>query len=248
MKFNVWLIVLLAGMFLSGNEISAQQRPIFRQSQPVPVASSGNSLDNSKTMPTIYGHLFGGLGISYLSAKDIKDIVGDDWGVGIGLPTWSYGLRTGFRNILQVEYNIGKAKHNLNSTGYEAVPIDEPGYAKEKNEVVKMDYDTTDIQFKLNPKFWKNTTDVDGFTSAFFIVYGFGDVEWRDKVDDGFEGESTIYGIEYAKISKHATLSVSLKRYAIDFDETTLFEIPFPHKTNAADYIFEIKIGFGLGM
>ncbi|HDY90420.1 MAG TPA: hypothetical protein ENH82_20155 [bacterium] len=122
------------------------------------------------------------------------------------------------------------------------------GNAEENDDVIKMDYDTSDIQFKLNPKFWKNTTNSSGFTKAFFLVYGFGDVEWRDRVDDGFEGKSTIYGIEYARISKNVSFSVSFKRYEIAFDETTLFDIPFDHKTDAADYILEIKIGLGLGM
>jgi len=248
-KKLMFVVLILTVIIVSRHEVSAQQK----ETTAAPVAENTETPAQTKCMPNIYGHVFGGIGFSYLSANDVKDVVGDDWGVGIGLPTWSYGVRAGFRNIVQVEYNIGKAHHDLNGTGYKAVPIGEPGYAEENNDVIKMDYDTSDIQFKLNPKFWKHTTNSSGYTKAFFLVYGFGDVEWRDRVDDGFEGKSTIYGIEYALISKNVSLSVSFKRYEIAFDETTITyeatqeDITFD-KSDAADYIFEIKVGVGLGM
>ena len=111
-----------------------------------------------------------------------------------------------------------------------------------------MDYHTKEMQFKVNPFFWKTSVTSKGFTKAIFLVGGFGDVEWRDKADDGFEGTSSIYGIEYALLSKHKSLSFSFKRYGIEFDETTLKGIPFDYKTNASYYIFEIKFGLGTGI
>ncbi len=186
----------------------------------------------------VYAHLFGGMGMSFLTAEDVESIIGDDFGIGIGLPTWSYGIRGGFRNILQVEYNFGIASHDFNNNSIiEDIP----------NEVIEMDYETTDIQFKFNPFFWKAPGVKNGKTKAIFLIYGFGDVEWRDTNDDGFEGTSTILGIEYSRFSKNLSWSVSFKHYGIEFDETTVFNIPFEHSTEASDYILEFKVGFGVG-
>ena len=205
--------------------------PAINCQENVTVTTQNNTVN-------FYGHVFGGIGFSYLAAGDIKSLIGDEYGVGIGLPTWSYGVRAGYRHILQVEYNIGKANHDFR---YNSIIKSIP------SKVIHMNYDTHDVQFKINPKFWKSTTNEKGFTKAFFLVYGFGDVEWRDKNDDGFTGKSKIYGIEFATISKNTSLSISFKRYDIDFDKTILFNIPFDYKTNASDYILEMKAGFGFG-
>ncbi len=217
-----WLIVLIV---MGSFEICAQQ-----------TVNTGSSKQN---LPNFYGHLFGGAGLSFMSSDDITSLLVDDFGIGIGLPSWSYGIRCGFRHIAQIEYNFGKSHHDFNNNSIiKSIP----------STVIKMDYDTKEMQFKINPFFWKTSVTSKGFTKVFFLVGGFGDVEWRDKDDDGFEGTSSIYGIEYALLSKHKSLSFSFKRYGIEFDKTTLLGIPFDHKTNASDYIFEIKFGFGTGI
>ncbi|MBN1292436.1 MAG: hypothetical protein JXB48_11410 [Candidatus Latescibacteria bacterium] len=62
--------------------------------------------------------------------------MGDDFGIGIGLPTWSYGLRCGYRHIVQVEYNVGKSDHDFNNNSIIPDVL---------SEVIKMDYETKDI-------------------------------------------------------------------------------------------------------
>jgi len=184
-------------------------------------------------------HLFGGIGFSYLSSSDIESLLGDEFGIGIGLPTWSYGFLIGFSNIFQIEFNMGNANHNFNNN---SILADVP------NEIIEMEYDTYDWQLKLNPLFFIKNVNEKGFTGAYFIVIGTGNVEWIDKNNDGFEGTSKIYGVEYARFSKNVSWSVSFKRYGLDFKRTILFNIPFDSKTEASDYILEFKLGIGLGI
>lgn len=190
-------------------------------------------------VPNVYVHAFAGGGLSYLSSSDIKDVVSDDFGIGLGLPTWSYGLRGGFRTIAQVSLNIGRANHNFNNN---SIIPDIP------SEVIEMDYETTDVQFKVNPFFWRTSRTASGQGKAWFLVWGFTEVDWKDEVGDGFSGKGNIIGIEYALVSTYLSGNFSFKRYAIDFDQTILFGLPFTTETSASDWIFEIKIGFGLGI
>jgi hypothetical protein len=189
-------------------------------------------------MPNLYVHAFGGAGFSYLSSDDITSLLGDEFGIGIGLPTWSYGIRGGFKNIIQLEYNIGIADHNFNNN---SIIPDIP------SEVIKMDYKTKDVQIKINPFFWRKTDTSARRITSWFLVAGKGDVEWFDTEGDGFTGTSTIYGIEYALLSKYVSGSFSFKRYGIQFDETKLFGFTFKENSGASDYIMEVKIGFGFG-
>jgi hypothetical protein len=189
-------------------------------------------------MPTLYIHVFGGVGFSYFSSDEIQSLLDDEFGIGIGLPTWSYGLWGGFRNIIQLEYNFGIADHNFNNN---SIVPDIP------SEVIKMDYDTKDIQLKINPFFWKKTQQTTRRVTAWFLVVGIGEVEWFDEEGDGFTGNSNIFGIEYAVLSKYISGSISFKRYGINFDETKLFGFTFKEDSGASDYIFEMKVGFGLG-
>lgn len=231
--------LLCIALFSYETDLYAQQitsPPFVFQAGPAP--ENNQQPAEQKKMPNVYAHVYGGAGLSWLACDDVKSIIGDDFGIGLGLPSWSYGIRCGFRNILQIEYNWGKSDHDFNNN---SIIKDIP------SEVIKMDYDTKEIQLKINPMFWKVSTNANGFTKAFFLVGGVGDVEWRDTAGDGFEGTSNIFGVEYAYFSKNFSLSFSLKRYGIEFDETTLFGYSFADQTDAADYIFEIKIGAGIG-
>ncbi len=226
-KRNVLFVLtcLIVTVLLGSIEITAQQTAVTNSTK--------------QNLPNFYGHLFGGAGFSFMSSDDITSLLEDDFGIGIGLPSWSYGIRCGFRHIAQIEYNFGKSHHNFNNNSIiKSIP----------STVIKMDYDTKELQFKVNPFFWTTSVNSKGYTKAIFLVGGFGDVKWRDKDDDGFEGTSSIYGIEYALLSKHKSLSFSFKRYGLEFDTTTLLGIPFDYKTNASDYIFEIKFGLGTGI
>ena len=193
-----------------------------------------SSILSFEAMPLLYLHLYGGTGFSFLSSSDIKSLLGNDFGIGIGLPTWSWGVVGGYKNILQIEYNNGISDHDFNNNSIiKSIP----------SKVIKMDYNTTDWQFKLNPLFWNMTKN-----KAFFLIIGSGDVEWRDESNDGFTGTSQIFGLEYAKISRYLSWSVSFKRYGTTFQKTILFNIPFNIETEASDYILEFKIGFGYGI
>jgi len=247
MKFR--LVIVLCFAVVLGNSTLFSQGIEFNRTQLSQQAnfSSQNSVESQlpqigqkeKAGPLGYIHVFGGMGFSFLSSSKIKSLIGDDFGIGIGLPTWSYGIRGGIKHLVQVEYNMGDAAHDFNNNSIiEDIP----------DEIIKMDYDTKDLQIKVNPLFWNCKTNENGFTKAWFIVIGTGDVEWKDKNNDGFEGSSKIYGLEYAGFSKNVSFSFSFKKYVIEFDKTILFNIPFDVKTKASDWIFEMKVGVGLGI
>ena len=247
MKFRFIVILFLLTVHINSQlysqDVELEKPQLIAQSSFLSQSSGGQQISQereSKNSASLgYIHIFGGMGFSFLSSSKIKSLLGDDFGIGIGLPTWSYGIRGGFRNIFQVEYNIGDAAHDFNNNSIiEDVP----------NEIIKMDYDTKDLQLKINPFFWKQTKNKAGLSKAYFIVLGKGDVEWRDKNNDGFSGTSQIYGLEYSVFSKNISYSVSFKRYGIKFDKTLLFNIPIDLETKASDYILEIKVGFGLGI
>ncbi|KAA3611030.1 MAG: hypothetical protein D8M58_13700 [Calditrichaeota bacterium] len=211
----------------------------FQKSQSLINQNNTSSSTSDNSISIGYVHVYGGMGFSILSSSKIEKLLGDDFGIGIGLPTWSYGFITGYQNIIQFEYNFGISDHNFNNNSIiKSIP----------NKVIKMDYDTEDFQLKINPFFWQESKTPSGAISAFFLVWGKGDVVWKDENNDGFTGTSQILGVEYALISKNISISGSFKRYGIEFDKTILLGIPFDEKAKASDYILEMKIGFGFGI
>ena len=257
--FTSITIRLLLAIILAGGLASGQSRIVLQQDQQrllnfssslAPALSSLAVTDSVTTtqqrasrkeqpLPRFYAHIFGGVGFSFLGAKEISRLLGDEFGIGIGLPAWSYGVRGGLGKFFQVEYNIGESAHDFNNNSIV------PGIP---SEVIKMDYDTKDVQFKVNIAFWDNTRNRAGRAQVFFLLAGFGDVEWRDETGDGFKGRSNVFGIEYGVLSKNATFSASFKRYGITFEETTLLGTVFDVETDASDWIMEMKVGFGLGI
>ena len=235
----VYIILITLTMTLGGTQGFAQSTEPVLDAESSQADSLLVEIVPPPSAPLIYAHLFGGAGFSYLSSSDVETVIGDDFGIGIGIPTWSYGIRGGYRHIFQVEYNVGKSDHDFNNNSIvEDIP----------NEVISMDYSTNEIQFKLNPFFWKEQKMSEGKSKAFFLVYGFGDVEWTDDSDDGFSGTSTIIGLEYFKYSKYVSGSVSFKHYGIVFDETTIGGVSSDKDINASDFILEIKVGIGFGL
>ena len=245
------VLVLLNGAFAQGISVKSfsfsQTQGIAADAHPGQqgvneILHAGVSPQDTVSVPTpapeppvlAYLHIYGGMGFSYVSASEINALLGDDFGIGIGLPTWAWGFIGGYKNIVQVEYNNGISDHNFNKN---SIIADVP------SEVIEMDYNTTDWHFKFNPLFWNMEPN-----SAIYLIYGMGDVEWKDTNNDGFTGTSQIFGLEYANITKYVSWSVSFKRYGITFDETRLFNIPFDVKTEASDYILEFKGGVGLGI
>lgn len=188
----------------------------------------------AKRIPWLYAHIYGGMGVSLLFSTEIKKLLGDDFGIGMGLPDWSWGGIVGFKNIIQVEYNNGISDHDFNNN---SIIKDIP------SKVIKMDYKTNDLQLKFNPLFWTSAQN-----KAYFLIFGKGDVEWIDKNNDGFQGTSQIIGVEYFWMSRFTSWSVSFKRYGLTLDKTIIFNIPFETKTKAANYLLEFKLGFGFGI
>lgn len=235
----VFAIIVTLVVVIGGTEGFAESNGPLLIDDPSPEDLVVSETAQLPTVPLVYAHVFGGAGFSYLSASDVESVIGEDFGIGIGLPTWSYGVRSGYRNIFQIEYNFGQSDHDFNNNSIvEDVP----------DEVIAMDYSTNEIHFKFNPVFWIEGLISDGKPIAFFLVYGFGDVEWIDENDDGFSGTSTVMGLEYTEFTKNVSYSISFKHYGIEFEETTLAGIPFEHSIDASDYILEFKIGIGLGL
>ena len=231
------LISPLFGQDFATGPNSAYQAKEWQEETP---ASNPGAAQQSRKSFNAYIHGFGGMGISFLSSESIQDLFGDEFGIGLGLPTWSYGLRGGLRHYLEVEFNWGIANHDFNNN---SILPDVP------DEIIEMDYRTRDFQLKLNAFFWRAATvNSSGASTAFFILWGSGSADWRDKNEDGFEGDVQVFGLEYAIISKTHGLSFSFKRYDLNFEATTLLGIEIPHKNSASDYIMEMKFSFGFGV
>jgi hypothetical protein len=195
-----------------------------------------------RAVESFYVHGALGMGVDVYSSKDIEDMVVADFNIGsVGFP-FQYGIRGGFRNIAQIEYcKYSTSGHSIGMGGFvdgEAVSLVN----------VEMELKATDILFKINPFFWSWAKPTNGIPAkCLFLIVGNGDATYLDKVEDGFEGSGTIYGLEWAGISKYVSFSVGATYQNIKFGSTTLSDIDF-HEANAKRFLMYMRLGLGFGM
>ena len=197
---------------------------------------------NSRQVEYFYIHGALGLGFDVYTSSDIEDLVPDDFNVHeIGFP-FQYGFRAGFRNIFQFEFCKYKTSaHNIGTGGYVNGEI--------VSESVPMDLKATDLLFKINPIFWKWAKPTTGRPGAsLFLVFGNGDVEYRDNVDDGFDGSGMIYGLEVGAVNKYASFSVGMTYQTITYDTITLWDIDVPYEVKASRFLLYTRLGIGFGI
>jgi len=238
----LFLLILMQSTFSQSNELKSHKKDDLSPQdieQQVSVRKS--------PVPLFYMHASGGAALAWLSSSDIEDLLIEDAGIGsLGGP-FSWSINSGIKNIIQFEYRKGDGSHDIRQTGFvEGGGVGNTGIGTVAE--VKMDYDFTDMVLKLNPFFWKTKRTGSGINYSYFLLAGTGDVEYRDKGGDGFEGTSKIYGVEITTLSRYVHASFSIKYYAIKFDEGEVFGIPFDTKLDAGHTQFLISVGFGFGI
>ncbi|MDD4051646.1 MAG: hypothetical protein PHR28_07095 [candidate division Zixibacteria bacterium] len=189
-----------------------------------------------------YVHGALGLGFDVYTSSDIEALVLEDLNVNaLGFP-FQYGIRGGFRNIVQIEYcKYSTSAHNIGTGGFANGGI--------VSTSVPMKLKATDILFKMNPAFWKWSKPKGGRPAkCLFLILGNGDVSYRDNVGDGFEGSGIIYGLEWAGISKYVSVSFGATYQDITYDTTRLFSIDIPYEVKAKRFMLYVRMGLGYGV
>jgi len=178
-------------------------------------------------------------------------LIEDDFGIeSIGGPA-SWSFNAGLRNIVQVEYRRGAAGHSIIKNGL----VPDGGFNGTGIGTIaeiKMDNDFEDRLVKFNPFFLKTATK-NGVHLAYFLMYGQGKVTYKDETGFGFGGTSRIYGFEVAVIRRFVTAGVSLKKYAVKFDDLIIdkrsrFKIPAFSELGASQIQIEVHLAVGLGI
>ena len=183
-----------------------------------------------------YGHIGGGIGIDYFQSSDIENDFPGLTIINLGFPI-SGVLRAGYSNIIQVEYRKLFA-------GVDRTMETENQF--ESNQVeINTEFDQDDILIKINPVVGGYHSD----TSPFFIVLGLGNVEYKDDLGDGFEGNSKTIGVEWASFASKSKFltTYGLKYITTDFDSGTIPELT--GKTyKASDLVFDVTFSLGFSL
>lgn len=198
---------------------------------------------NSRRVQYFYVHALGTLGFDVYKSSDINALFTNDMKIhSIGFP-FQYGIRAGFRHILQFEYHVSSSSaHNIGTvTGYvngQFVGVSVP-----------MKLKANDMLFKVNPFFWSwSGTNSAKPAKCMFVIIGNGTATYKDKTDEGFEGSGMIYGLEVGAISKFGTWSFGMTTQQITYDKARLFGQNFTTDMKASRFILYTSLGLGYGI
>jgi hypothetical protein len=197
---------------------------------------------NSTQVEYFYIHGMIGVGFDVYKSSDIEALVAEELDVrALGFP-FQYGICGGFRNIGQIEYcKYTTSAHNIGTGGFVNGQI--------VTTSVPMKLKATDVLFKINPFIWTWPKSTNGKpANCLFLVFGNGDVSYRDNIGDGFEGSGPIYGLEWATISKYANFSLGATSQNITYDSVRLFHIDIPYEVKASRFMMYVRLGLGYGM
>lgn len=183
------------------------------------------------------------LGFDIYKSSDIEKLLEEDFDIqSVGFP-FQYGIRAGYRHIAQFEYHVSTSKsHNIGTV---------TGYVNGQwvGESVSMKLKAKDMLFKVNPFFWGwSQQEALKPSKCMFFIVGTGDVEYKDKINEGFEGSGMIYGLEYAAIAKYATFSFGMTFQQITYDKARLFGTNFNADLKASRFILFTSLGLGYGI
>jgi hypothetical protein len=189
-----------------------------------------------------YVHGVAALGFDVYNSSDINSLFEDLKINTVGFP-FQYGIRGGFRHIAQFEYHLSSSSaHNIGTvTGYVN--------GQWTGKSVPMKLKATDILFKLNPIFWSWSNPASGKAAkCLFVIVGTGNVTYKDKIKEGFEGSGMIYGLEWAGIAKYASFSIGMTLQKITYDKGRLFGTNFSTDLKASRFIMYTSFGLGYGI
>ncbi|MCA9759100.1 MAG: hypothetical protein KDA27_25125 [Candidatus Eisenbacteria bacterium] len=185
----------------------------------------------------LYVHFGGGAGLAFMSSDDITELFGDQFTIGLGFHlSWSVAL--GFRNLVQAEIRRGDSAHTLRNNNI----------VTNTSVEIPMDYDYTEYVAKLNLLGLSRGNLRKGETSL-FLLGGACDVEYLDEAKDGFKGNGSVIGMEFARFAPNGVAAVSLgvRRYGIEFDRITLFGQTVAFPANASNWVMHTAVTVGLG-
>ncbi len=222
----VFLFALASTVPVSGQKIVDPKTPTDTL-ETIPQRRSRPLVHN------FYVHVGAGFGMGY-GLSEITEVLNDEFGIGISGYA-SILARAGIRNIVQGEYRRTDAAHNFNRVRlvggqFQSIPS------------VKMDFDTADLVGKINPLAPFNSTQ------ALFLVAGRGTVDWNDRVDDGFGGDSDILGVEYATFAPGAAVHIGIWRYGVTYDRATLLGMTLASDLTATYWVLFFNLSVGLGL
>jgi hypothetical protein len=232
---SIWLMVVF--MITLTTIANAQEKP------NAPVNTINNNRINTRLAKYFYVHGLATLGFDVYKSSDINSLFTNDMHIQtIGFPL-QYGIRAGFRHIIQFEYHASSSSaHNIGTV---------TGYVNGQwvGESVPMKLKATDMLFKINPIAW-TWMDVPQKSRAdcLFVIVGSGRAKYKDKINEGFEGSGMIYGMEWAGISKYASFSIGMTIQSITYDKARLFGNNFSSNLNASRFILYTSLGLGYGI
>ncbi|MCD4819339.1 MAG: hypothetical protein K8S23_11675 [Candidatus Cloacimonetes bacterium] len=204
---------------------------------------SGTIIDTIWIAQSPMFYLNGGLGYSggLASSDDVEDLL--DYKVSIFNGHFSLAAKTGFRNIIQIEYRIFSDKMKLlRNEGFE-------GGSLVQSEI-KMKRSVSVLIFKINPFFKKSKGD------GLFLMYGIGDSnKFEDSSGDGFHnGKVSIFGVELSRITR----TVSNKNFCVTASVALEYEITTYQRFEVSGYspiekdcklsYFRINFGMSFGL
>ncbi len=230
------LLVIFSGLMLTSTVLGQDST-----SQTVPMRRQAPEL--------FYAHGMVGIGMDWYTSSNIQDILPEDFKLGsLGFP-FEYGIRGGFKNIGQIEYRkFSTGSHAIRLQGFTGGSgVGGTGIGTVAETPMK--FKSTEIAFKLNPFVWTWTgSNTNQPYKCLFLVYGTSDVSYRDDVNDGWKGNGTLYGIEYAMISKIFSADVGVVVQKIEYDEITLVDPDLPLSYDASHIMVYMHIAAGIGM
>lgn len=223
------LAFVLAGKAI-GQDVTAHQAP-----------------KNSKGIKYVYVHGMLGLALDTYTSKDITHIVGQGRIIRtLGTPI-QYGIRGGFRNIVQLEFSMSSTSaHDIGSVGFSNGQVVPAGQVIPITSI-PMKLKESKYLFKINPAFWSWGKQNNKDDRCLFLVLGSGNVKYEANAANRFSGTGMVLGIEMASMRKYVSGSIGVTYQMITFDPTTFEGMNIPSKSKANRFMLYMRIGLGYG-
>lgn len=193
---------------------------VAAQQPTMPTQPRTGSTDRPDYPEVFYLHGAVGVGLSVFQSDDAKTTLRDQFSEPIKITSLgldlAYGLKAGYRNILQAEYRIEKGIGQ--KLYWDAADGTNAGTRVE----VEANLDAKEWLLKVNPAFpW-----VPPYLGV-YLVYGQGEPEYFGDLGIRFEdGEKTIFGFEVTRLWRWYAASVSFEYHDLSFglydDETSV--------------------------
>ncbi|MGH7466599.1 MAG: hypothetical protein ACRENP_01300 [Longimicrobiales bacterium] len=199
--------------------------------------------------PDFYAHVVAGGSGSWFSSQFLDNTL-DQIDVSISNPDGflALGLRLGFRNLVQVEFRRADGSHSL----FNADITFEGGTFESTRTELSMDFNVDEQLLKINPLFFQKTPGAQERWRSFYLVLGKADVSYLDSDGDAFQfdGNGTVFGIEYGVVGRFASAALSVRRIGIDFGRARFPTRGGTVPTNFAGslYVAEMSIAAGFGV